>query len=58
MPVVHLPKRVNDRIDDLLVRLITEGQIKIKRSTVIELAFDKGFDNVTLEAAIAFENKE
>lgn len=49
MPTIHVSNNVNEKIDELLVKLVTETQMKIKRSLVIELAFQKGFDNVTAE---------
>ena len=49
MPTIHVSRNVDEKIDALLVRLVTETQMKIKRSLVVELAFQKGLDNVTAE---------
>ena len=49
MPSIHVSSEINKKIEDLLVKLVTDGQIKIKRSVVIELAFEKGFDNVSIQ---------
>lgn len=49
MPTIHVSNNVNEKIDELLVKLVTETQMKIKRSLVIELAFQKGLDNITAE---------
>lgn len=49
MPSIHVSCEINKKIEDLLVKLVTDGQIKIKRSVVIELAFEKGFDNVSIQ---------
>lgn len=52
MPTVHLPKELNEKLDDLYVRLVTESQRKLKRTRVIEVAFEKGIDNVTVADVI------
>lgn len=49
MPTIHVSRNVDEKIDALLVKLVTETQMKLKRSLIIELAFQKGFDNVTAE---------
>lgn len=58
MPTIHVSQKVIDKIDEKLVQLITEGQHKIKRATVHELAVELGIDRVTLERAIAYESKQ
>jgi len=52
MPTVHLPKDLNEKLDDLYVRLVTESQQKLKRTRVVEIAFAKGIDNVTVADVI------
>jgi len=56
MPTIHVPQKLIDKIDEKLVQLITEGQCKIKRTTVHELAVEFGIDQVTLERVIAYES--
>lgn len=53
MPTIHISKEMNDKIDELFVRLVTESQLKIKRSIVVELAFEKGVNNVTIEDVLS-----
>lgn len=57
MPTIHVSQKLIDKIDEKLVQLITEGQRKIKRTTIHELALEFGIDRVTLERVIAYENK-
>lgn len=53
MPTVHLPKELNEKLDELFVRLVTESQQKLKRTRVIEAAFEKGIDNVTVADVVS-----
>ena len=46
------------KIDELLVKLVTETQMKIKRSLIIELAFEIGFNNVTAEDVKEYLRKQ
>lgn len=55
MPTIHASQSVVDKIDEKLVQLITEGQCKIKRSTVLELALIHGVDKVTVAQALLHE---
>lgn len=56
MPTIHVPQSVADKIDEKLVQLITEGQFKFRRSTVIELALLHGIDKVTVAQALMHES--
>ena len=55
MPTIHVSQKLIDKVAEKLVQLITEGQRKIKRTTIHELALEFGIDQVTLERVIAYE---
>lgn len=57
MPTIHVSKNIADKLDAKMVQLITEGQRKIKRTTIHELALELGIDQVTLERVIAYESR-
>lgn len=58
MPTIHVSQTIADKLDAKMVQLITEGQRKIKRTTIHELAIQYGIDKVTLERVIAYESKQ
>lgn len=56
MPTIHIPKDLNEKLDDLFVRLVSESQKKLKRTRVIEAAFAKGIENVTVADVVDKES--
>lgn len=49
MPTLHITQISSDKIDEKIIKLITEHQVIVKRTDVIDAALIKGLDNVTID---------
>lgn len=56
MPAIHLPSMFIDKLEAYYDKLSEGHPVEIKLQTVIELAFEKGIDNVTIEDVLLRES--